>query len=220
MKIKDMLVIDRPREKLIKYGVQRLEDKELIAILLGTGQKGLSVLELSSKILKQFRKQQLIDCTFEELQSIHGIGKTKACILLSAIELGKRLIKHKQTTLVMQPIDIWKDLPEIRKSKKEHFIVYYLDVRNQVIKKEIISIGTLNASLVHPREVFEPAIQNSAAQIIICHNHPSDDPTPSEEDMILTKRLIQAGEILGIEIIDHVVVSLHSFYSCKEHNRF
>ncbi|MDO8609931.1 MAG: JAB domain-containing protein, partial [bacterium] len=133
---------------------------------------------------------------------------------------GKRLIKHKQTTLVMQPIDIWKDLPEIRKSKKEHFIVYYLDVRNQVIKKEIISIGTLNASLVHPREVFEPAILNTAAQIIICHNHPSDDPTPSEEDMILTKRLIQAGEILGIEIIDHVVVSLHSFYSCKEHKRF
>lgn len=117
----------------------------------------------------------------------------------------------------MKPRDVWNELSEIRGSKKEHFIVFYLDIQNQMIKKEIISIGILNTSLVHPRELFEPAIKHLAAQILISHNHPSGDCTPSDDDIKLTKRLIEAGKILGIEIIDHVIVSSTKCFSFKEH---
>jgi len=145
-----------------------------------------------------------------------GIGLVKACQLISCFELGKRFLKEKKSTLIMKPEDIWREMKEIRGNKKEYLVIFYLDVRNQVIRKEIISIGSLNSSLIHPREVFEPAVSHLAAQIIISHNHPSGDPSPSEEDIEVTKRLIQVGEILGIEIIDHVIVTEKEFFSMKE----
>lgn len=210
-------MFDRPREKLFRYGVDRLTNAELLAILLGSGTKKENAVELSKKILSRWSNITIKTISFSDLRGIHGIGKTKASRIIAAFELGRRVLSGKKTSFIMKPKDVWNELSEIRASKKEHFIVFYLDIRNQIIQKEIISIGILNTSLVHPREVFEPAIKHLAAQILICHNHPSGECRPSDEDLELTKRLIEAGKILGIEIIDHVIVSETKCFSFKEH---
>lgn len=215
MKIKDLPRIDRPREKLEKYGPDRLSDAELLAILLRTGTKGLNVIELAKKILRKFPQEKLIEAGFAELKKTFGLGSVKAGEIIACMELGRRLLKDKKVELILSPRDVWENLKDIRDNKKEHFIVFYLDVRNQKIKREIISVGILNANLVHPREVFEPAICQTAAQILIAHNHPSGDTKPSDDDIEVTKRLIEAGKILGIEIVDHVIVSENSFLSLK-----
>ena len=135
---------------------------------------------------------------------------------MACFELGKRLLKNKKAELYLRPEDIFAEMKDIRTHKKEHFVVFYLDSRNQEIKREIISIGSLNASLVHPREVFEPAVKHTAAHLIIAHNHPSGDPNPSTEDLHLTRRLTEAGKIMGIEILDHVIVARDRYLSFKE----
>ncbi len=215
VKIKDLPKVDRPREKLIQYGPEKLSNSELLAILLRFGPKGTNVLKLSQKILNQF-KNKLSDLKYGDLQNIHGLGPAKACEIIACFELGKRLLKDKKCQLILSPKTVWDELKDVRCQKKEHFVIFYLDTRNQEIEREIISIGSLNANLVHPREVFEPAIKHTAAQILIAHNHPSGNTDPSEEDIEITKKLVEAGKILGIEIIDHVVVSSESYYSFKE----
>jgi len=217
MKIKELPKVDRPREKLLKYGPEKLTNSELIAIILSSGKKGENVLQLAKKVLKKFPNDQLANIPIKRLIGIEGIGRTKACQIVSCFELGKRLLKNKVISIVMTPKDVWNEMKEIRNNKKEYFVVFYLDSRNQLIKKEVISIGTLNSSLVHPREVFEPAVKNLTSQIIISHNHPSGENKPSEEDIKITQRLIEAGKILGIEIIDHVVVTSESYFSFQEH---
>ncbi|MEI7621624.1 MAG: DNA repair protein RadC [Candidatus Moraniibacteriota bacterium] len=214
-KIKDLEKIDQPRELLEKYGPEKLSDAQLLAILLRTGTKDCNVVELAKKILKQFAGEKLLNATIKDLSQIHGLGKVKAIEILACLELGKRILKDKKATLLLSPKDAWENCKDIREHKKEHFVVFFLDTRNQQIKREIISVGTLNANLVHPREVFEPAIKHSAAQLLICHNHPSDNPEPSDEDIAITKRLREAGKILGIEIVDHVVVCKSTFLSLK-----
>lgn len=216
MKIKDLPKIDRPREKLEKYGPERLSNSELLAILLGTGQKGINVIELSKRILTKFSGDGLSKADVKALKNTFGLGSAKASEIVACFELGRRLLQHKQSALLLSPKDVWDQLKDIRDNKKEHFVVFFLDTRNQEIKREIISIGSLNASLVHPREVFEPAIRYSAAQIIVAHNHPSGDPDPSEEDLAITRRLASAGKILGIDIIDHIIVAKNKFISFKE----
>lgn len=216
MKLKDLPKVDLPREKLAKYGVEKLTDPELLAVLLGSGTAGLNVLDLSKQILKKFAGEKLAEVKLEELEKIKGLGRTKSLQILASLELAKRLLKDKQSVLILSPQDIWHELKDIRDHKKEHFIVFYLDTRNQEVKREVISVGTLNANLVHPREVFEPAIKCSAAQIIVAHNHPSGNAEPSSEDVVVTKRLIEAGKILGIELLDHVVVAKDSHTSLKE----
>jgi DNA repair protein RadC len=216
MKIKDLHKADRPREKLMKYGVGKLPTSELLAILLRTGTKELNALKLANKILKTWPGEKLQSIGVKDLISIHGVGESKACEIIAMLELGRRLLKDKQFVLLLSPQDVWHELRDIRDHKKEHFVVFYLDTRNQEIKREVISVGTLNANLVHPREVFEAAVKNNAAQIIIAHNHPSGDPAPSSEDIGLTRRLMEAGRILGIEIIDHVIVVKDTQSSLKE----
>ncbi|MBI2595621.1 DNA repair protein RadC [Candidatus Daviesbacteria bacterium] len=218
MKIKDLPKIDRPREKLIRYGPEKLSNSELLAILLGTGIKGINVVELSNKILKKFTGNNLTRADVKALKNTTGLGETKACEIVACFELGKRLLKEKKTELILSPKDVWEQLKDIRDLKKEHFMVFYLDTRNQEICREIISIGTLNESLVHPREVFEPAIRNSAAQIIIAHNHPSGNPDPSEEDIKITAKLADAGKLLGIELFDHIIVTGEGFFSMSKEN--
>lgn len=218
MKIKDLPKVDRPREKLQKYGVEKLSDKELMAIILGAGIKGCNVVELSKKVLNLISKIGIDNITIKNLLDIKGLGQTKASQIISSLELGRRLLKDKKSELIMSPKDVWEKMEDLRDSKKEHFVVFYLDTRNQIIKREIISIGTLNASLIHPREVFEPAIRNNTAQIIIAHNHPSGITEPSEEDVAISKRLTEVGEILGIDILDHVIVSKGGYNSMKELN--
>ena len=165
MKIKDLSSIDRPQEKLIKYGVKKLTNTELLALVLRSGTKGRGVIKLATKILHLLsQKRELI---LDDYESIEGIGISKACQIVACLELGKRLVDDSETILVFSPQEILAELKDIRNSKKEHFVAFYLDVRNRIIKKETISMGTINASLVHPREVFEPAVRHTAASIIL-----------------------------------------------------
>ncbi|MEI6494564.1 MAG: DNA repair protein RadC [bacterium] len=216
MKLKDLPNVDLPREKLAKYGTGKLTDPELLAVLLGSGTAGLNVIDLSKQILKKFVGKKLVEARLEELEKMKGLGRTKSLQILASLELAKRLLKDKQSVLILSPQDVWRELKDIREHKKEHFVVFYLDTRNQEVKREVVSVGTLNANLVHPREVYEPAIKCSAAQIIVAHNHPSGNAEPSSEDIVVTKRLIEAGKILGIELLDHVVVAKDSHTSLKE----
>lgn len=213
--IRDLPRIERPREKLIRYGPSKLTDKELLAIIIRIGRKGENALEMAQRIFKTVKLGDFPGITFGIIGEIAGIGQSKACEIIACVELGRRIFEDKKITIsqILSPRDIFDELKDIRGSKKEHFIVFFLDARNQQIKREIISIGTINANLVHPREVFEPAVKYLAVQIIIAHNHPSGNPEPSEEDAAITKRLIEAGKILGIEVIDHVIVTRDDFRS-------
>lgn len=216
MNIKNLDRLKQPRERLIKYGVNTLSEIELIALLLGSGCKGQNVLSLARTIIKKISLHLLTSASFQELKQIPGIGSTKASQLVACFELGKRLLIHKKISLILRPKEVWEQMIDIRDHKKEYFVAFFLDVRNQIVKREIISIGSLNASIVHPREVFEPAIRSYTSQIIVSHNHPSDDINPSQEDITITKRLIEAGKIIGISVIDHVIVGKSSYLSMKE----
>src|SRR3989344_8291953 len=206
-KLKDISRMDMPREKMEKYGPGRLSDFELLAILLRTGTKDLNVLQLSQKILQKFKKESFIDVSINDLRGIYGLGLAKACEIVACFELGRRMLKNKKFAILLSSEDVWNRMEDIRGSKKEHFVVFYLDSRNQEIQREIISVGTLNESLVHPREVFENAIKNNAASIVIAHNHPSGDLEPSQADIQITKKLVHAGKILDIQVLSHVIVT-------------
>ena len=199
MKIKDLPKSDRPREKLIAKGAENLKDSELLAILLRTGTKGKNVIEIASHILSKYSKKRLLQMTYQDLAQINGIDSGKATTLLAAFELAKRALEVNDTNLpvINSAKDAVAQLADMRDLKKEHFVVLYLNAKNQLVHKETISMGTLNANLVHPREVFEPALKYSAAQIIAAHNHPSGDPKPSEDDRDVTKRLTEAGKTDG-----------------------
>lgn len=217
-KIKNLPKHEQPREKLIEKGVENLRDTELMAILLRTGIEGKDVMKVSREILQKFPTKKLLSLDFKNLSKIKGIGPGKACLLLAAFELTKRALEVEDNNLptINSAKDAVAQLQELRTAKKEHFVVLYLNARNQLVHKETVSIGTLNANLVHPREVFKPAIDCLAASIIIAHNHPSGDAEPSDDDLAITKRLQEAGKILGIEVIDHVVVTKNAFRSAKE----
>jgi DNA repair protein RadC len=219
-KIKNLPKHEQPREKLIEKGVENLKDSELMAILLRTGIEGKDVMKVSKEILQKFPTKKLLSLDFKNLSKIKGIGLGKACLLLAAFELTKRALEVEDNNLptINSAKDAVAQLQELRTAKKEHFVVLYLNARNQLIHKETVSIGTLNANLVHPREVFKPAIDCLAASIIIAHNHPSGDAEPSDDDLAITKRLQEAGKLLGIEVIDHVVVADIFLSSLKKTN--
>ncbi|MCX7956929.1 MAG: DNA repair protein RadC [Endomicrobia bacterium] len=207
-----------PREKLVKYNTpDNLKDEELLAILLRTGTKSNNVLELAKKLINKYGKE-LPYVSVNELKNFLETGTARACSIVAAFELGKRFLREKKTYLYLTPKDVYERLSEYRNNKKEHFFVFYLDTKNQEIACELVSVGILNASLVHPREVFEPAVKHLACQIIVAHNHPSGSLEPSREDLEITKRLKKAGEILGITLIDHIIVSKSGYYSFKENN--
>ena len=216
--IKELPKVERPREKLIQYGPEKLSNSELLAIILRSGTKQENVIELANKILKRFNAKELPNLAFADLKDYPGLGPDKACEIVACFELGKRLLKDKKAEIYLKPKEIWEELKDLRDHKKEHFIIFYLDSRNQEIKREIISVGSLNANLVHPREVFEPAVRHLAAQIVLAHNHPSGDPEPSKDDLEITKRLIESGKILGIEVVDHIIITKTGFISFKEKN--
>ncbi|OGG61847.1 hypothetical protein A3C87_00415 [Candidatus Kaiserbacteria bacterium RIFCSPHIGHO2_02_FULL_49_34] len=206
MKLKELHRIEMPRERLAKYGAGKLADYELLAILLGSGVQGVNVLALAKQILKKVRAVGAANITLEELQKIRGLGTAKASQVVALLALAGRLNTNEPAS-VFQTKDIYHQCADFRTSKKEHFAAFYLDTQNNLIERQIISIGTLNSSLVHPREVFEPAIRHSAANIIVAHNHPGGALDPSPEDIDVTHRLKNAGEILGIHLIDHVIVT-------------
>ena len=220
MKIKDLPKSDRPREKLVAKGAENLKDSELLAILLRTGKAGKNVIEIASQILAKHSKKRLLQMTYQDLVKIGGIDSAKATTLLAAFELAKRALEVDDSSLpvISTPKDAVAQLTELRHNKKEHFVVLYLNARNQLIHKETVSVGTLTANLDHPREVFEPALKHSAANVMIAHNHPSGDPEPSEDDLITTKQMTEAGKILDIEVIDHIIVTNNTYFSFKDGN--
>ena len=213
--IQDLEEINKPREKLYKRGVESLKDYELLAIVLGSGIKGKDVITLSKEILKLLEKD-FTSITLEKLTNIHGLGKAKASQILSSIELSKRYLNEKQKTRISSSRDVYEELIPYKDKQQEYFLCIYLDGANHLINTEVISIGTLNQSLVHPREVFSYAIEKRCASIILAHNHPSGILQASLSDINVTKRLQEAAKILGIDILDHVIFTQSGFYSFKE----
>lgn len=216
-KIKELPAHERPREKLLEKGPESLKDKELLAILLRTGLAGKSVVEVAEEVLRKHKLKDILRVKAEDLKKIKGLGGDKIATILAAFELAKRALDKADNNLpiIASARDAVNYLQELRAAKKEYFVALYLNARNQLIHKEIISIGTLNSSLVHPREVFKPAIDHLAAGIIISHNHPSGNLDASEEDLKMTDKLRQAGEILGVEILDSLIVVENRFKSFK-----
>ncbi|WP_040228951.1 RadC family protein [Bhargavaea cecembensis] len=219
-KISELHVADRPRERLIRQGAESLSNQELIAILLRTGTRQESVLQLANRVLAFFDKiQDLQHATLEEITSVKGIGEAKAVQLLAAVELGRRLSRKQSTEryVIRSPEDAAAYLmPDMASLQQENFVALFLNVKNEVLHSSTIFIGSLNSSIVHPREVFREAVKRSAAAIICAHNHPSGNPAPSPEDIEVTKRLAEAGRIVGIDVLDHIIIGDHQFLSLKE----
>lgn len=211
MKIREMPFFTRPGYKLIKKGPEYLDDAELLAILFDKGNSYGNAVEVANKLLKAFNLNKLPELSFTELKNSLNDDYVKAMKILSLNELFKRFNKLKSNgfkrtiTSAEDVFNMFKD--RLRDEKKEHFIVLYLDVKNNIIKEETVSIGILDSALIHPREIFKSAIKESAYAIILVHNHPSDDPTPSDNDLEITKRLSKSADILGIKILDHIIIS-------------
>ena len=205
----------KPQEKLFAFGAEQLTFGELCALLIRTGRKGKSAMQIGEELTPLIHKNKN-NITPDLFNGVRGIGKAKISAICAALELGHRLYGNKSTKLIVSPKDVWLLMKDEVQKKKEYFVVFYLNTRNQMIQKEIISIGSLNTSIAHPREVFEPAVRHHAGQIILAHNHPSGDCTPSHEDRETTKRLVKAGEILGIEVVDHVIATKEEFVSMRE----
>ena len=212
--INELDSLDKPREKLLKKGVGSLKDFELVSILLGSGIKGKDVFELSREIVKLFQ-EDFSNITIDKLSSIHGLGTAKASQILSAIELSRRYL-IKANKKITSASDVYDELKQFKDKKQEYFLTLYLDGANHLVETKVITIGTLNQSLVHPREVFSYAIEKRCASIIVAHNHPSGILKPSNEDINVTKRLKESGKILGIELLDHVIFTSEGFVSLKE----
>lgn len=220
MNIKEMPSFERPREKLLKEGRESLTTVEVLAVIIGNGIKERSALEVASEIISMDKRgiSFLAECRPEELEKIRGIGHVKACEILAAVELGKRISSRKaEERLVITSSQDVADIfmEKMRYYKKEHFISLMINAKGQIIEETKISIGDLCSSTTHPREVFVDAVRRSAGSVLFLHNHPSGDPEPSSVDIETTKRLVEAGNILGIPVLDHIVIGDGKFVSMK-----
>lgn len=224
--VQDLPLEERPRERLVKYGAEHISAQELIAIVLGRGTAGRSVLAISQDLLKVFGSLEgVVSASLAQLQAIAGLGPAKALQLKACLEIARRVIKDEALSEVERnkedaiaaPEDIGRLVkPLIRSWEKEHFFVVSFDNRNRVLGVDLVGVGTLNANLVHPRETFQVAINRHAAAIAVSHNHPSGDPQPSGADLEVTKRLEEAGQLMGIQLLDHVIISKTHLYSFRE----
>ncbi len=231
VRITDLGESDRPRERLVREGPQALSNAELVAILLGTGTSGASALDVAQRLLALGKEdgtprlgetgsglRYLVTSAVEELQRVPGVGRAKAVTLKAAVELGRRIASTQAARAsVRSPQDVSTlVMEEMRYLDREQFRIILLDAKNHVLGVKTVSVGSLSSSIVHPREIFKDAIARSSAAIILVHNHPSGDPTPSREDVEVTRRLVEAGRLLGIEVLDHVVVGDNRYVSFKE----
>lgn len=221
--IKDLPLSERPREKLYSYGPESLSNAELLAIIIRTGHREDTAITLAQRVLNMDQRglAHLTEVSLEQLKEIKGIGDCKAAQILATIEIGKRLNRwgaHDKIK-VNSPIVLANLLmDEMRFLSKEYFKIAILDTKNQILAIENISIGTLNASIVHPRDVFNMAIKRNANSIILIHNHPSGDPQPSTEDINITHRLTEVGNLIGIKVLDHIIIGDNKYISFKEKN--
>ncbi|MCK5643736.1 MAG: DNA repair protein RadC [Gammaproteobacteria bacterium] len=218
MRIKDISLENRPRERFLKNGAISLSDAELLAIILLKGTRDENVVDMSNRLISTYGISNLSILTFSQLQKIKGIGPVKAMQVKALFEFNKRHNLSKQNGVSIKSAkDVFNYATEkLKDSDREIFIVLHLDTKNKIQKAETISIGTLNGTLIHPREIFKSAIKESANSIILVHNHPSGDPAPSDEDISITKRLIKAGELLNIKVLDHVIVGDGRYWSYNE----
>lgn len=220
MKIKDMSHSERPRERLINKGVENLSNEELLSIILKTGIKNFSVKDLSSLILSKYKNiNDLRNLSINSLIKIKGIGKVKAIELIASLELGKRVyyIKSKEKVLLNSSYKVFQYFKDLFiNENQENFYAIYLDTKSKLISYKLLFKGTINASTAHPREIFKNALIESAYSIIVIHNHPSGDVTPSNPDIDLTTHLFDSGNIIGIPIIDHIIIGKESYYSFYE----
>lgn len=222
--IKDIPIDERPRERLINLGVENLSNEELLAILLKTGTKDMSVKILASNILKELSSiKDLKDMTLEKLIQIKGIKTAKACELLASIELGKRINQKFNNINQLKIVDstsVFEYYKGVLEDKKqENFYCVYLDTKNNIIKDKLLFVGTINESLVHPREIFKEAYLLSASSIICIHNHPSGNVSPSKNDIIITEQLKQVGNVLGIKVLDHLIIGKEGYYSFMDNGK-
>jgi len=221
LRIKDLPTTERPRERLIKFGPKALSDAELLAIILRTGNKKENVIDLCRRLLNNYNLKLLLQISLNELKKIEGIKEAKACQLVALFELSRRIMSfnNAKNIKIENPRDAAKLLiPEMSELKQEYFKGLYLDSRNNLIKNETIFIGSLNSSIVHPREIFKIALKESASAIILAHNHPSGDPEPTEEDIQITKKIIKVGKIIGIRVLDHIIIGNKNYVRFSERN--
>lgn len=216
---------ERPREKLFDKGVAYLSNTELVAILLGSGTRDQSAVELAARLIAADQSGILFlgSASPEELCAIDGIGPAKASVLIAAAELGRRIMTtpRRRKVSASSPDEVASlFMEEMRYLKKEHFKVLLLNVKNEIIASENVSIGSISSSEAHPREVFSGAVKRGAANVILVHNHPSGSPVPSEADRLLTERLSEAGKILGIQVLDHIIIGDGIFVSMKSEGFF
>ena len=209
---------NRPRERLFCLGASALSDAELLAIILKTGHRSENVIDMSNRLISKYGIDKLSSCSLNEIKKIKGIGPAKACQIMSVFELGKRHAFSKRNKI---PVKNAKDVFDYARNKmsrldREQFAILHLDTKNNITKYDVVSVGILNASIIHPREIFKPAIKESSNSIILLHNHPSGDPAPSVEDEEITERLHKAGELLNIPVLDHVIIGAERYYSFKE----
>ncbi|MBM7623094.1 RadC family protein [Sporohalobacter salinus] len=222
--IKDLPKEERPREKLCKFGTKAMSTAELLALIIRTGSQSDTAIELANKLLTHTGGLKFINnLSVEELQEIKGIGVAKAAQINATVELGRRIRLANQETkeVITSPQDVANLLlAKLSFLEKEHFVVLLLNTKNEIISIEDISVGSLSNSIVHPREVFKPAIKRSSAAMILAHNHPSGNPEPSNEDIKVTNRIKRAGKIIGIEILDHLIIGNKDYISLKERGHF
>jgi len=207
-----------PREQIVERGAESLSDRELLAAILGTGCVGTSVGDLSDRILRDGTLESLARTAPDELRRLRGLGVARACQLLACFEIGRRVFGRTGSIErpIRQPKDLLPLVQHYAHTRKEHFLAVLLNTRHLPIAVELVSVGSLSASVVHPREVFRPAIISSAASVILTHNHPSGDATPSEDDLEITQRLCRVGETLGIEVLDHIILGAGHPFSFRE----
>ena len=223
--IHDLPVSERPRERLQKFGAEALSAQEILALILGRGIAGESVMVTAQRLLSQFGSLKgIAGASLEELAKVRGIGLAKAAQIRAAFELTSRLEGYQESgkrETVKTPEDVMALVrSRLKGKKKEYFLALLLDTRNQLIRVAEISIGSLDSSIVHPREVFKEAVSASAASVLFAHNHPSGDPEASEDDVNLTKRLAEAGEIMGIDVLDHIIIGEQKYLSLKREGLF
>jgi len=214
--IRDLAKTKQPRERLSSFGVENLDEAELLAILLSSGTREKNVLNLAREILKKFPLRTLRTYSIKELVQIDGIGPVKAGKILAAIELGKRSLGTQSLHQLLVPPDVVREVKDITNKSQEHLLALYLNARHELIQKQIICIGTLNQVIIEPRDIFSYALLLPSPLIILVHNHPSGDPTPSDPDISFTKRLVDAGKLLGIKIVDHIIVTKDNYASFRE----
>ncbi len=227
LSIKQFPPRERPRERLFSEGADSLSDTEIMALLLGTGNahSGETVLDLSRRVLKHFEHKQqedavlrgLADATPEELCEVSGIGTAKAATVVAAVELGKRVSSERPSRAGIKGPDDAAELllEQMRYLDREHFKTVLLNSKNQVLGIEVISIGSINASMVHPREIFRTAIKRNAAAVVLAHNHPSGDPSPSSDDIQVTERVLRAGQLIGVDVLDHLIIGDKCYISLR-----